>query len=190
MAGALNRFALVASVSNPYEYIAYIDEAGDPGLANVKPIDQKGSEWLMLAGVLVRASNEGLVGNWDQALRVAGGRMPEHQIHFRKLSDHQRLSVCESISDLPVRAFVVASNKKNMRHYRNDFAQAKREMLMTHSRSYSWMYQWLFRLLMERMSDYAVRRAASERRPSCKIKIEISRCSHVHYPDLINTFVT
>jgi hypothetical protein len=172
-------------VSIPYEYVAYIDEAGDPGLSNVKPIDQKGSEWLMLAGVLVRASNEHLIGNWDQALRVAGGRQPEHQIHFRKLWDHQQLSVCESISELPVRAFIVASNKKNMRHYRNDFAQTTRERLMTHSRSYSWMYQWLFRLLMERMSDYAVRRASSERRSLCTMKVDISRCSHAHYPDLI-----
>lgn len=172
-------------MSKPYEYVAYIDEAGDPGLANVKPIDQKGSEWLMLAGVLVRASNEPLTTNWDQALRVAGGRQPEHQIHFRKLWDHQQLSICESISELPVRSFIVASNKKNMRHYRNDFAQATREKLMVHNRSYSWMYQWLFRLLMERMSDYAVRRANAERLPSAVMKVDISRCSHVHYPDLI-----
>lgn len=173
-------------MSQPYQYIAYVDEAGDPGLANIKPIDSKGSsEWLILSGVLVRASNELRTKDWDRDFRIAGGRKPEHAIHFRKLRDPHQLAVCEELAKLPVRAFVVASNKKNIRRYKNDFAQAQRDTLMDHSQSYSWLYFWLFRLLMEKMTDYAARRAVFDNAPSGLMKIEISRCSHVHYPDLI-----
>ena len=36
---------MVANVPSPY-YIAFIDEAGDPGLNTVRPIDEVGgSEW-------------------------------------------------------------------------------------------------------------------------------------------------
>lgn len=39
-----------------YGYIAYIDEAGDPGLNKVRPIDANGaSEWLILSAVVIKA---------------------------------------------------------------------------------------------------------------------------------------
>jgi hypothetical protein len=40
-------FALVmSSLSKPYEYVLYIDEAGDDGLKRVRPIDGAGAtEW-------------------------------------------------------------------------------------------------------------------------------------------------
>ena len=42
----------------PY-YIVYIDEAGDPGLAKVRPLDPNGaSEWLTLGAVVIRARVE------------------------------------------------------------------------------------------------------------------------------------
>ena len=44
----------------PYDYVLFIDEAGDDGLTRVKPIDPDGaSEWLVISGVLVRAEDEG-----------------------------------------------------------------------------------------------------------------------------------
>lgn len=44
--------------SDPYNYILYIDEAGDDGLTRVRPIDENGaSEWLIIGGVLVRSDH-------------------------------------------------------------------------------------------------------------------------------------
>jgi hypothetical protein len=38
-------------------YIAFIDEAGDPGLSNVRPIDAVGgTEWLCLGAIFMRAA--------------------------------------------------------------------------------------------------------------------------------------
>ena len=46
----------MASNDKEYGYIAFIDEAGDPGLNRVRPIDENGaSEWLVLSAVVMRA---------------------------------------------------------------------------------------------------------------------------------------
>jgi hypothetical protein len=51
--------------SVPYSYVAYIDEAGDPGLQRVKPSDANGSsEWLILSAVVIGAPNEKNVAPW------------------------------------------------------------------------------------------------------------------------------
>jgi hypothetical protein len=43
----------------PIGYIAYIDEAGDDGLQQVKPSDPgAASEWLVLSCLLIKASRE------------------------------------------------------------------------------------------------------------------------------------
>lgn len=48
-----------------YDYVAYIDEAGDPGLRRVKPDDVNGSsEWMMVSAVVMRAEHEAAVGGW------------------------------------------------------------------------------------------------------------------------------
>ena len=44
-----------------YEYVAYIDEAGDQGLRKVKPIDPDGaSEWLIVSDVTSAEPHEDL----------------------------------------------------------------------------------------------------------------------------------
>ncbi|MEO8530324.1 MAG: hypothetical protein ABI459_03810, partial [Deltaproteobacteria bacterium] len=38
----------------PYEYVLYIDEAGDDGLKKVMPVDNPGAtEWLVIGAVLI-----------------------------------------------------------------------------------------------------------------------------------------
>ena len=57
-----------------YEYVAYIDESGDQGLQKVKPIDPDGSsEWLIVAGVLIRKGYEASAAGW------VGGGIPGTQ---------------------------------------------------------------------------------------------------------------
>ena len=48
-----------------YHYVAYIDEAGDPGLQRVKPLDANGSsEWLVLSAVVIGAPSEKHIAPW------------------------------------------------------------------------------------------------------------------------------
>jgi hypothetical protein len=44
-----------------YDYVAFIDEAGDPGISKVRPLDANGgSEWLMIGGVHADRGDEPL----------------------------------------------------------------------------------------------------------------------------------
>jgi len=55
-----------------YKYVAYIDEAGDPGVKRVKPVDKPGSsEWLMVSAVVMAASRELEVDKWGSDLLSA-----------------------------------------------------------------------------------------------------------------------
>jgi len=138
-----------------YEFIAYIDESGDPGLKRVRPIDETGStEWLVISAVVVRRYRDHETKGWVTDLNKAAGRIHDHVIHFKDLEDTQKLIVCQGMAELPIRIFCVASNKKNMRGYRNEKAEkvgAKQ-----------WFYNWVVRILIERVTDYCFRYAVDE----------------------------
>src|SRR5262249_41808435 len=107
-----------------YHYIAYIDEAGDPGLKKVKPHDKPGSsEWLILSAVVIGALNERNVVPWVRDIIRHFKNYQRRDLHFSNLHPGHRRFVCDYIAMLPLRCFVVCSNKKNMRGYRNPFAE-------------------------------------------------------------------
>ncbi|WP_201785633.1 hypothetical protein, partial [Sphingobium baderi] len=98
-----------------YGYIAYVDEAGDPNLAKVRPIDENGgTEWIVLSAVVMRSKWEHDLPVWLDAIRDDLGLDKSGAIHFRNLSPTRRLAVAQKLATLPVRAFAVCS-KKNMR---------------------------------------------------------------------------
>src|SRR3954468_15273861 len=99
-----------------YGYIAYIDEAGDPGLTKVRPIDADGaSEWLIISAVVMRAKWEPQVVHWVDNIRISIGVTQRRYLHFRDLSPTRKGAVASAIAELPLRGFAVCSNKKNMR---------------------------------------------------------------------------
>lgn len=88
----------------PY-YIAYIDEAGDPGLDKVRPLDPGGaSEWMTLGAVVVRARAEPKVVDWVRRIRHEIRETQGPDLHFRRLSDQRKQRVCEMVSELGLRA--------------------------------------------------------------------------------------
>ncbi|MBU1288840.1 MAG: DUF3800 domain-containing protein [Alphaproteobacteria bacterium] len=169
----------------PYDYIAYIDEAGDPGLRRVKPMDENGSsEWLVLAGVIVDARREPEAVQWGRDfVRLCGTRQTKH-LHFRNLSPQRQILACEKFSQLPLRAFVVCSNKKNMKGWKNPFANAKGETLIGRMQSYNWFYYWLSRILLEKMTDYVYRRSTRLTGHPGLLKIEFSERGGIRYDEL------
>ncbi|WP_414815682.1 DUF3800 domain-containing protein [Rhizobium sp. IY2] len=138
-----------------YEFIAYIDESGDPGLKRVRPVDEAGStEWLVISAVLVRRYRDDETKAWVTNLNNAVGRTHNHVIHFKDLDEDQKLTMCHEIAKLPVRIFCVASNKKNMRGYTNEKAASVSTK--------QWFYNWIVRILIERVTDFCLRFAEDE----------------------------
>lgn len=145
----------------PFEYIAYIDEAGDPGLERVRPIDPVGgTEWLTIGCALIKRSDEANPPQWikDILSDIAVKQRPD--LHFRHISPTRKLRASMLMADLPARYFVVCSNKKNMRKHRNERAGAK-------SLTKQWFYNWCIRILLERVTDF-VKRDAIRRHGSPK----------------------
>ena len=158
----------MANRSIDYDYVAYVDEAGDPGLKKVRPIDKDGTEWLILGCTVIRTRWEPYVPDWLQFTKKAIAVDPRGALHFRNLSPSRRLRAAQCFSMLPMRAFVVCSNKKNMRGWRNTRAEK--------IPSQEWFYNWCLRLLLERLTEFCERRSQIDYdgKP-CKIKVEFSR---------------
>ncbi|MEO9298988.1 DUF3800 domain-containing protein [Devosia alba] len=149
------------------EYIVYIDEAGEPGLHKVRPDDPDGSsEWLTLGAVLVRAKREPEIVDWVKHLRTTIGATQGPELHFRNLSDTRKVQACAAMSALPLRAFCIASNKRNMKGYHNAKA--------TKIPSQEWFYNWLSRLVLERVSDLVWRQSMKEHGKPSLVKIIFS----------------
>lgn len=159
----------MTSQAEDYDYIAYVDEAGDPGLRKVRPIDADGSsEWLILSAVVMKAKREAELDDWLLETKKAIAVDIRGALHFRKLSPTRRLAVATRLAGYPVRAFAICSNKKNMRGWRNVRAEK--------IPSQEWFYNWCLRLLLERLTGFCeFRRHIDLEGRGCKIKVEFSR---------------
>lgn len=153
--------------SRGYDYVLFIDEAGDDGLARVKPIDADGSsEWLIIAAVLVRAEDEAICRTWLDEIRTAVNALQSPTLHFRKLSPTKQLRAAELMAAREVRLFSVCSNKRNMRGHRNDRAEK--------AGGKQWFYNWIVRILMERATNYCLLNSLRKLGRPGKIKVLFS----------------
>ena len=150
-------------------YIVYIDEAGDFGTRTVSPIDPNGaSEWMILAAIVIRKEDESKAPAWLKSIRDTGKIIQPPSLHFRTLKDWQKAAVCAELAKLRARAFVVISNKRNMRRYSNQAAS----YISVHKH---WFYTWMSRLLLERVTDFCASINLRDGTPDKKIQIEFSR---------------
>ncbi|QIE55896.1 DUF3800 domain-containing protein [Pikeienuella piscinae] len=132
-----------------YDYVLFIDEAGDDGLHRVLPIDENGaSEWLTIGGLLIRAENERKLVDWVKEVRYEINARQGPALHFRNLSPTKKRAACDTLAKMPVRDFCVCSNKKNMRGHRNERAATRGGK--------QWFYNYCVRLLMERVTDFCL----------------------------------
>ena len=80
------------------------------------------------------------------------------------------------MSDLPIRCFVVSSNKKNMRKYQNALAA---QIPSDH-----WFYCWMTRLLLERITWFALQKSLRQYGRPMPLKIELSERGRFNYGQL------
>lgn len=168
-----------AAIPKPdYEYVAYIDESGDQGLQKVKPLDPKGSsEWLIVSGVLIRKKYEDEATTWVNNIIPKLESPQLRGLHFRKLKPQWRQElVCREIAGLPLRLFVVCSNKKNMKGYNNPFA--------AQVPSQCWFYCWLTRVLLERLTHFVDEDAKDRFGESRRVKLVYSRAGGLKYSQM------
>lgn len=160
-----------------YKYVAYIDEAGDDGLKKIRPFDESGSsEWLMISGVVVKASREEEVSQWVDDIISGLWRYKGKGLHFKNLNENKKLFVCEQLATLSARYFVVCSNKKNMKGYNNPLA--------AEVPSQCWFYNWMTRLLLERITDFVAWHSVKEYGSPQKLKIEFSSRGGLSYSQM------
>ncbi|MBB3995325.1 hypothetical protein GGR95_002980 [Sulfitobacter undariae] len=150
-----------------YKYVLYIDEAGDDGLRRVQPADPNGAtEWLVISGYLIRAENEQNCNTWmDHLLKDINCR--SRSLHYRKLSPKKQERAAELLASHNGRAFIVASNKKNMKGYNNERA--------AQAGGQQWFYNWLVRLLLERVTNFCAHDCSGHPGPGDKIRVVFSQ---------------
>lgn len=148
-------------------YILFVDEAGDDGLEAIKPIDGFGSsEWMILSGVLIHANDADKPVAWVREFRERFKGSQREDVHFAALrNDDQRLQACRHVASKHLRWFAVISNKRNMRQYRNERA-AKHD-------TRSPFYNWMLRLLLERVSAYCAERSMRDYGEMRSLRIEL-----------------
>ena len=152
----------------PYDYILYIDEAGDDGLTRVKPVDQNGaSEWLVIGGLLTRSDHEADVVDWVRDLRKHINARQGPALHYRNLSPTKKDAACKRLASLPVRAFAVCSHKVNMRGHDNTRA-AKRG-------GKQWYYNYCVRLLVERATEMCLKDSLKHHNEARSLRVVFSQ---------------
>jgi hypothetical protein len=163
----------------PVAYIAYIDEAGDAGLKNIRTRTARGaSEWLVMSAVQVRAERETDVGGWARQMIASLDQPQARQLHFRNISPQKKKSIVRQLATLDVRLFVLLSNKKNMQNYRN--LNAERSGV----NETAWFHVWCTRLLMESVTNYCGRRSRREHGEPRIVRCEFSATGGLKLNDL------
>lgn len=157
------------SIPDPY-FVAYFDEAGDPGVKTVAPIDPNGaSEWFIVGCTVVRASNEPKLVPLIRDIKRQIYSTQSPDLHYRTLVEHKKLPVCTALAEQEVRFFLVASNKQNMRGYRNPRAEA----VSLHPNN--WFYNFCIRVALERVTEWCADRSIRETGEPRHVKLVFSR---------------
>lgn len=97
-----------------HSFIAYIDESGDDGFANFRTPGRPGggsSHWLVVSACIARFSNDLEMVKWRDEVCQAMPDRRGRDLHFRKLNHSQKIVACRILSEKPIRAISVLSNK-------------------------------------------------------------------------------
>ena len=158
--------------SRDYEYVVFIDEAGDVGTKTFAE-GTKSTTWFGIGGFVIAKRFEAEITEWIKSVR-AGARAPlTGELHYKSLDDRRRCAVAKEIAKLPLRSFVVLSHKDNMRGYVND-----RAAKMAGENVF---YNFCLRILLERVTEAVARSSAKRFGHAAKLKIVVAETGGVRY---------
>ncbi|WDR05566.1 DUF3800 domain-containing protein [Devosia rhodophyticola] len=156
-----------------YEYVLYVDEAGDIGTRTATEGDQGSTEWLVLGGIVIAKKYEPEVPQWISEIRRTLGATQGPELHYKKLNRRKRIEVATQIAGLKTRAFVVASHKSNMRGHKNPRAQR--------IPGENTFYNFCLRILLERASVTVLRSSLKEFGSPKRMKVILARTGGIRY---------
>lgn len=153
------------------DYIIYIDEAGDAAIDQQNSqLNGKHTEWLCMGGYLVTKDHDNnLRSVCDELAELIGGQTGQ-TLHFRNYSNKNKLKICEALGTKTARAFIVCSYKDTLRNYDNP--KASRAGTVTSDRDY--VYNYLVRILLERVTEFVQLDAFEKKIKNPKLKIVLS----------------
>jgi hypothetical protein len=157
----------------PVTYVVYIDESGDTGLHNVKPNNPTGAtEWLVLSAFLVKIADDSKMVSWVRDAQ-ADFTSKRRALHYNKLLPFKKTLVCAALAKKEACCFAVLSNKPNIENYKNKNLGSEK----------AWLYWWMTRLLLERVTEYCERHTPEKQRGIDKLRIVFSRRGGLTYED-------
>ena len=137
-----------------YEYVLYVDEAGDAGIRTVAQGNKGSTDWFAMGGFVTSRDNEPKIVDWVRDVRHAAGASDGLELHYNTLDADRRVEAAAAVASLPIRAFTVMSHKDNMRGHHNKRAAS--------SGSKNYYYNFCLRILLERatqaVADYGLRK--------------------------------
>lgn len=148
----------------------YIDEAGDPGVRDGTRYATSRHEWLCVSAVIVRSARHDLLPTWIAELREAAKSTQSGSLHYERIAKARRKGVCELLAAKPLRVFVLATHKSNMREYINPRIGSMLEG--------GTFYNWCLRLLLERVTAWADTWFRSENLDPTPLEIVFAQRGH------------
>lgn len=155
------------------EYFVYIDEAGDEGFGKLRSSNSGGqSKWLLLGAAIISKENDRLLPKWRDEIMAMFPQKGRRDLHFKNLKHEQKVAACRHLSDKPVGACVVCSDKTTV-------PDLSPEALAVY-KSKGHLYNYLVRRLLEHVSlACAVRSERAGR--NCKIHVTFSKRGGTDY---------
>ncbi|RYG86902.1 MAG: DUF3800 domain-containing protein [Alphaproteobacteria bacterium] len=156
-----------------YDYVLYVDEAGDLGLKTGAEGGGASSKWFCLGGVVIARKFEAELVEWVRDLRFALHLGGGPGLHYKNLPRDLRVRACDLAAGLKMRGFVVASHKENMRGHEN-----KRAAIRNGQQPF---YNFMLRVLLERVTSCVAQ--SSERRfgEPRRLKVVLAQTGGVYY---------
>lgn len=168
---------MTEETSPPYEYVLYVDEAGDVGTRTKSEGDRGSTEWFGVGGFVVSRRHEAEMAEWVRTVRSSAGVGAAKELHYKTLDERRRLGVTEAVAQLPLAAFVVLSHKENMRGYKNSRAAA--------AGGEDVFYNFCLRVLLERVSASVRSSSLSRFGKVTRLKVVIAQTGAVRYSQTI-----
>jgi Protein of unknown function (DUF3800) len=126
--------------SSAHLFRVYVDEAGN------RFISPKSDNFFVVSAVIVHDEWKGRVTEDFCDLKMALGRLPEHRLHFSKLSKLKRVAAARGVAQLPIAkitSVIVSKDRMGELGPAGDLAYIADP---------DPMYLWALRLLLERIS--------------------------------------
>lgn len=148
----------------------FIDEAGDPGVRDGLSFIGQRYEWLCLSAIVVRHVRDQEIVSWVNEMRQAANSHQAGSLHYHRIAKGRRERVCEVLASKPLKAFVLATHKSNMREYTNPRLKSSVDSAR--------FYNWCIRLLLERVTAWCERWHARQRAPIVPLRLILAKRGH------------